>query len=371
MSTGSDSPPTREERFKDAARAAKKRIPGRAPTSPAVEMQEIASAIGTLAEPEEWDRYVESGPVAVLEHEVTELLGKPAAAMFPSGIMAQQALLRVWTDRQSSRRVALPGLSHLLHHELDGPQLLHGLRYERLTAGAQVPTIADLSAIGGPLGAVLLELPLRAAGYRLPGWDDLARLAEGCSERGVPLHFDGARLWESAPYLGHSLAEIAALADSVYVSLYKGLGGMAGALVAGPEDVVDEARQWRRRLGGTLFSMLPYAVSGLRGLRDELPRMGEYHERAKDLARQLPSRGVTVDPELPQTNAFRLLVPVEVSELMERLVGFMTHEGVVVSAPWVAADVPGWSETEFTVGPATMEWGVAESVDLLAKALFG
>ena len=108
------------------------------------------------------------------------------------------------------------------------------------------------------LGAVLLELPLRDAGYLLPSWDELVAFSQACRERGVPLHLDGARIWESAPHLGHSPAEIAALADSVYVSLYKGLGGLAGAAVAGPEDEVAQARVWRNRMGGTLFSLMPY-----------------------------------------------------------------------------------------------------------------
>ena len=63
----------------------------------------------------------------------------------------------------------------------------------------------------------------------------------------MPLHLDGARLWESAPYWGRELHEVAALADSIYVSFYKGLRGLAGAVVAGPADLVDEARQWRTR----------------------------------------------------------------------------------------------------------------------------
>ena len=75
----------------------------------------------------DWDRYGERGAVAQLESEVAELLGKPAAVMFPSGIMAQQAALRAWCDRSGSRRVALPDLSHLVHHEQDGPRRVLGL----------------------------------------------------------------------------------------------------------------------------------------------------------------------------------------------------------------------------------------------------
>ena len=158
----------------------------------------------------------------------------------------------------------------------------------------------------GPLGAVLLELPLRDGGYLLPTWRSSVDLSGACRERGVPLHLDGARLWESAPYWGRELHEVAALADSVYVSFYKGLRGLAGAAVAGPADVVDEARQWRTRMGGTLFSLHPYAVAGLRGLRLELPRMADYHERAVELARPLQDRGIGVFPDPPHTNAFRI-----------------------------------------------------------------
>ena len=123
----------------------------------------------------------------------------------------------------------------------------------------------------------------------------------------MPLHFDGARLWESQPYLDHTLAEIAALADTVYVSFYKGLGGLAGAIVAGPQDVVDEARRWRNRHGGTLFSMTPYALAGLRGLRMHLPLMGELHERAVEFAAAFEQRGFRVFPQPPHANAFRML----------------------------------------------------------------
>ena len=246
--------------------------------------------------------------------------GQAGGGDVPSGVMAQQSVLRCWTDRQGSTRVALPGLSHLLHHEQDGPALLHGLRYEHLTDAARTPTVEDLGAVKGPLGAVLLELPLRDGGYLLPTWEELVDLSRACRERGVPLHLDGARLWESAPYWGRELHEVAALADSVYVSFYKGLRGLAGAVVAGPADVVDEARQWRTRMGGTLFSLHPYAVAGLRGLRLELPRMADYHDRAIELAKLLQDKGIRVFPDPPHTNAFRIHVPRPAAEVDERVV---------------------------------------------------
>ncbi len=189
--------------------------------------------------------------------------------------MAQQAALRVWCDRRA-RRVAIPDLSHLLKHEDDGPRRLHGFEFEYLTAGRETPTAEALRALAPGLGAALIELPLRDGGRLLPTWDELTALSEAAHELGVPLHADGARIWESQPFWDKPFAEIGGLVDSIYVSFYKGLEGLAGAALAGPQDVVDEARTWRRRMGGTLFHLTPYAVTALAGLKERLPRMGEY-----------------------------------------------------------------------------------------------
>ena len=110
-----------------------------------------------------------------------------------------------------------------------------------------------------------IELPLREAGYLLPPWDELVGLVEAAQARGIPVHLDGARLWESQPFYDRPLAEIAALGDTVYVSFYKGLGGIAGAALVGPADVIAEARHWQHRHGGTLVSVYPPRGRGPRG----------------------------------------------------------------------------------------------------------
>jgi threonine aldolase len=366
---GTGSPPSIDDRIRAALPHVTRWLVAGRPPSPADELRSAADETAELAEPDEWDRYGTHGPVAALETKVAELLGKPAAAMFPSGIMAQQSVLRVWSDREASRRIAIPALSHLLVHELDGPQVLNGFTYERLTAGARVPQVADLTAIPGRLGAAVLELPLRDGGFLLPRWDELVAFAAATRERGVPLHFDGARLWESQPYLAHSLAEIAGLADTVYVSFYKGLGGFAGAVVAGPQDVVDEARRWRTRHGGTLFSMTAYALAGLRGLRLLLPRMGEFYERAVELAAAFEERGFRVFPSPPQTNAFRLYADAAADDMNERIVTSLERDRVALVRAMTAGEVPGTAWTEFTVGAATMQWEVTEAADAMAALL--
>ncbi len=360
-----------DERRRLAMPGVERNLTGRHPVSPQDELRSIITELDQ-SDDSTWDRYGDGGPVAALESKVAQLLGKPAAAMFPSGTMAQQSMLRVWSDRHGSRRIAIPALSHLLHHEQDGPRLLNGFEWALLTTGGVVPTVDHLAAIPGRLGAAILELPLRDAGYLLPSWEQLEAFSRACRDRGVPLHLDGARIWESAPHLGHSPEQIAALADTVYVSFYKGLRGLAGAVVAGPEDVIAEVRLWRSRHGGTLWTMLPYAVSALRGLRDELPRMAEYYERAGAISELLAVKGIRTFPERPHCNAFRILVEAPGDLVSERVVTAMERERLAVTPPWGdSEDVPGWSWTEFTVGPATMEWSPQEAADVLARVLLG
>jgi threonine aldolase len=337
-----------DERFRAASLACTQTVVGHPRVSPVDAFAALAATAEQLGV-EEWDAYGDRGPVELLEKQVAELLGKPAAVFFVSGVTAQQAMLRIWCDRRASTRVAIPDLSHLLVHEEDGPRLLHDFRFEHLTRGRRTPTAADLAALTGRLGAVLVELPLRDAGCQLPSWDELVALSEAARERDIPLHVDGARLWESQPFYDRPLAEIAALADSVYVSLYKSLGGMAGALLAGPEDVMAEARIWRRRMGGTLFRMTPYALSGLAGLRDRLPMMGEYVAWARSLAGELVERGVRVNPRPPHTNMFHVFLPGEAGQLRERTVEFMERERVELCWGWAPSEVPGTSWTEVTI----------------------
>lgn len=317
----------------------------------------------------EWDRYGDGGPVAALEERVRELLGKPAAAFFPSGVMAQQCVLRAWCERRGSRRVALPDLSHLLRHEDDGPRLLHGFDFVHLTTGAETVTATHLDGLPEDLGAALVELPLRDAGFLLPRWEELEGFAEACRDRGVPLHLDGARLWESQPHFDLPLAEIAGLADSVYVSFYKGLGGFSGAVVAGPEDVVREAALWRHRMGGTLFSSYPVSLAALAGLADELPAMAELHQHAGELAAALRAAGFRTVPETPHTTSFRVYAEGAAAAISEQVLAFMAEHRTTLTPVWQPADVPGWAWTELVVTRATLGHPVEQVVRWLEEVL--
>jgi threonine aldolase len=327
--------------------------------SPADAFAALAAACTELGI-DEWDVYGDNGVVTRLEEEVAALLGKPGAVFFVSGVMGQQAALRFWCERRGSRRVAIPDRSHLLVHEDDGPRLLHDFRFEHLTVGGRTATAADLRGLAVGLGAALVELPLRDAGCRLPSWEDLNELSGAARELGVPLHVDGARLWESQPFYDRPLDEIAALADSVYVSFYKGLDGPAGAAVAGDADLAAELRTWRRRMGGTLYRMTPYAVGALVGLRDLLPRMGEYAAWARAFAAELTAVGFRVTPDPPHTNTFLVFAEADADAVNSRLADFMERELVVPAQPWRSSDVPGIAVTEMAVQSASLDFEPAQ-----------
>lgn len=190
------------------------------------------------------DRYGEGGVVAELEAEVAQMLGKPAALFLPSGTMAQQIALRVHADARQRRTVAFHPTCHLELHEGGAYHRLHALVGRPIGDARRLLTLADFDDVHETLAAVVWELPQREIGGRLPPWEDLVAQVEWARSRGAATHLDGARLWECTAYYRRSLADIAGLFDTVYVSFYKALGALSGCCLVGPTDVLDEAREW-------------------------------------------------------------------------------------------------------------------------------
>src|SRR6187399_2210271 len=186
------------------------------------------SALAAAADPTQaCDSYGAGGALEELEREVAALLGKPAALFLPSGTMAQQIALRVHAERTRCSTVAFHPTCHLELHEQRGYARLHGLAACLVGRRDRLLTRRDLEALAEPVAALLLELPQREIGGLLPSWEELCEQAAWAQQHGAALHLDGARLWESVPHYGRTLAEVCALFDSVYVSFYKTLGGIA------------------------------------------------------------------------------------------------------------------------------------------------
>jgi threonine aldolase len=355
-------------RLRAAARSCATAVSGQPPGSPGEVFSGLARACEELGL-DEWDQYGAGGAVRRLEDDLIERFAVEAAAFFPSGVMAQQAALRVHCHRAGSTRVAMPDLSHLLVHEEDGPRVLHDLEISFLTRGFETPTAEHLDGVPGRLGAVLAELPLRDAGCLLPTWVELTDLYAACCERGVALHLDGARIWEAQPWFDRPLAEIATRCDSMYVSFYKGLGGLAGAALLGSEEFIAEARLWRRRLGGTVYRVTPEAVSALVGLRDRLPLVPATVAWAKDFVAALPP-GLDAQPAVPHTNQFLLFAAGDADIVNERTIVAIEERAIGLPA-WLGTQQPHRIQTEVVVSPAALTLDPAEMAALVGRLVVG
>jgi threonine aldolase len=317
---------------------------------------------------DEPDVYGVGGAVTRLEERVAGLLGKEAAVLMPTGSMASQVALRLHADARACRTVAFHPRAHVEVHERKGYAVVHGLTGLLLGDSDRLVTTDDLLAVREPLAAVLWELPQRDLGGLLPEWDDLVAQTTWARERGIAAHLDGARLWEAQPCYGRPHAEIAALFDTVYVSLYKGLEGLAGALLAGPADHVAQAREWRARLGGQLHNAWPLAVAAEIGLDALLPRMPAFWERAKELAAAIGTvPGVEVVPDPPQTPLFHVLVHAPKDALQRAHTELVESRGVELFRYARTTTSPRWSRFELTVGENAMAFGVDEVRELITE----
>lgn len=314
------------------------------------------------------DLYNNGPAISQIEGEVAELLGKPAALFVHKGIVAQQIALRIWADQRGRQAVVLHPQCHIACDEDTAYQQLSGLRGKTVGSDNLPFTVADLSDIHEPLAALTIELPLRRAGFKLPSWDELTALADWARERNVPLHIDGARLWECTPYYQRTLAEIAALADSVYLSFYKGLGGLGGCVLAGSEAFIAAARAMLKRYGAELFRSFPYILTAHYGLQTYLPKMASYYERACSLASALAVLpGVAIAPSPPQTNAFQLYLPCDGPALRQAAAQIAHEQQIWISGWFSPTAVPNLSMLEVSIGDASAALSDREIVAVIAQ----
>ncbi|TQV74795.1 threonine aldolase [Aliikangiella marina] len=250
----------------------------------------------------EIDYYNEGELVQQLEARVAKILGKPSALFFTKGMVAQFSAFKAVEEMTGSNKLALHPLSHLAYDEADSYQALLG--FSGLSLGKDKPFgLDELKSLKETPSIVSIELPLRRAGFLLPEWDSLCAMSQWCEKNKVHRHMDGARLWESVHYYQKTESEVAELFDSVYVSLYKGLGAMGGAILAGENDFIAQCKEWRTRFGGNSYTVFPFVISALDGLDNNHKNIPSYVLRAKQLAERLREFSQLKVPE-PFTNGF-------------------------------------------------------------------
>lgn len=295
----------------------------------------LKTALDTIDLYTKADTYGNGEIINNFEAKVADILGKEKAVFFPSGTMAQQIALRMWCDEKETYRVAYHPLCHLEVYEEDGLKELHHIETVLLGEEDRLFTLDDLKKIDTDISTLLIELPQRDIGGQCPTWDELAQILDYCKEKGIRTHLDGARLWEVSPYYDRELREICAKFDSVYVSFYKGIGGIAGAILAGPEEFMEKSKVWKRRHGGDLISLYPYVISADYYLDQRFVKMKMYYEQAKELAGHFNNiEGIYTIPEVPVSNMFHVHFNVDPTRAEEALVYVMDMYNIGIS-PYV------------------------------------
>ncbi|WP_442598226.1 threonine aldolase family protein [Neobacillus sp. D3-1R] len=293
------------------------------------DIQVLKAAFENVAGDEPSDMYGNGKVIEEFQNKMADYLGKESAVFFPSGTMAQQIALRIWCDEKGIKKVAYHPLSHLEIHEEDGLKELHHIDPILLADKNRLIELEDVMGLNEDIACLLLELPQREIGGQLPDYKTLERISDYCRDKGIKLHLDGARLYEILPFYKKTAAEVCSLFDSVYVSFYKGIGGIAGAILAGEKDFTEKSKVWKRRHGGDLISLFPYIISADYYFDKRIHKMEQFYEQAKELATLYNqcSHIVTLPLE-PVSNMFHVHFDISKEKLEPILVGLYQEKGI-------------------------------------------
>ena len=254
------------------------------------------------------DVYGEDPTVNRLEERAAEIAGKEAALFVPTGTMGNTIAVKVHT--QHGQEVIADARAHLLDYELAMTAWFSGCLIRPvqtpdgiLTWNAIEPHARGLAAHYAPTGLIEIENTHNMAGGTVYPLRTVREIADGAHQRGIPVHMDGARVFNAAAALGVSVREVAAPVDTVMFCLSKALGAPVGSMLAGPADSIARGRLYRKRLGGGMRQAGVLAAAGLVALDRTPPRLCDDHANARYLAEGLARiPGIQVDPAAVATN---------------------------------------------------------------------
>lgn len=262
-----------------------------------------------MAEAVVGDDVFEGDPtVQSLEARIAELFGKEAALFVPSGTMGNQVCLHTWGS--PGDEVILDYESHIACYEVGTAAAFSGLQLQMIEcpnaimSAARVAEAIRVDDIHCPQTRIvcLENTHNRGGGVVIP-LDKMREVAEVAHQRGLVVHLDGARIWNAAATGGASLAEYAAVADSLMCCLSKGLGAPIGSLIVGTREFIRRARRTRKMFGGGMRQVGILAAAGLYALEHHLPRFADDHLKARAFADRVRHiNGLCLVPDPPPTN---------------------------------------------------------------------
>jgi threonine aldolase len=237
-----------------------------------------------------------------LQERVAERLGFPAALWFPTGVMANEAAIRILT--RPGQEVLAEERSHVVQFEMAGMAVLSGVMPRIVRTPDGHVTAADIerslrpaSYMRSDLGLVVLENTHNFAGGTVAGPEVMAQAIAAARGRGLAVHVDGARIWNAEVALGVPASRLLAGADTAMVTLSKGLCAPAGSVLVGGPAAIEEARRVRKQLGGGMRQVGVLAAAGLVGVETMVDRLAEDHAHARVISDALAGcPGVRLSP---------------------------------------------------------------------------
>jgi threonine aldolase len=300
-------------------------------TRPTPEMRE-AMAAAVVGD----DQYGEDPTVNLLEERSAQLLGKEAAVFVASGTMGNLSAILAHCDRGDE--IIIGDESHILWYESAGPATLGGIsprtvmtsRWGTFDLQQVEDTIREDRDGYPPTGLLCVENTHNRCGGVVVSLDHLRELREITRRHNLPMHMDGARIFNAAASIGVSPAEIASHVDSVQFCLSKGLAAPVGSLVVGSRDYIKKVRRFRKLVGGAMRQSGVIAAAGIVALESMIDRLPEDHRRARALAEgisQIPQ--FTIDLDVVQSN----IIVFKPNAALDKaaFITAMKNEGVLVS----------------------------------------
>ncbi|MEH7224183.1 low-specificity L-threonine aldolase [Bacillus sp. JJ1566] len=299
-------------------------------TKPTAEMRKAAyeAEVGD-------DVYQEDPTVKELERTAAEMLGKEAALFVTSGTQGNQ--IAVLTHTSKGNEIIVEQDSHIFNYEGAAISAFAGVQPRTIQGkrGAMDPAeveaaIQEEDVHNPETGLICIENTHNRAGGAVIALDNMNAIYQIASANQIPVHLDGARLFNAAVALGRPVKDIAQYTDTVQFCLSKGLGAPVGSIIAGSEKFIKQARKWRKRLGGGLRQVGIIAAPGLVALRTMVDRLAIDHENATFLAEGLGNiNGLNVVNQI-DTN----IILVDVSErglTSSQYAALLKEHGVFVS----------------------------------------
>jgi len=257
------------------------------------------------------DVYGEDPTVNLLQEKAAEIFGKEAALFVPTGSMGNQIAVKLHT--KPGDEIIIEERGHIFNYEMGAPSVVAGVMIRSvrsqndngmLTWQEIAPALhINLPYYACPTGLICLENTHNFGGGSVMSAADCAEICENAHALDLPVHLDGARIFNASVAQNETVENLSRNCDSVQFCLSKGLGAPVGSMLLGERDFIEAARVWRKRLGGGMRQVGILAAAGLIALTESPKRLHVDHENAKRLAEGVANlKGVSIDAERVQTN---------------------------------------------------------------------